>query len=98
MINTLDQPISIAAIADQIGVPLWTMARLFSTHLQSTPSKYYRRLRLQEARNLLHNSSLRVGLIASLCGFENPESFARAYKSHFGITASQDRYNQLPLT
>jgi AraC family carnitine catabolism transcriptional activator len=91
MINTLDQPLNMTVIANQVNTPKWTLARLFKRYLQSTPTEYYRRLRLQEARNLLRNSNLRIGLIGSLCGFDNPESFARAYKRHFGITASNDR-------
>ncbi len=58
------------------GVPLWTQGRLFKRNLKDTPAAYYRGLRLSEARNLLRNSSLRVSEISSLCGFENPESFA----------------------
>ena len=29
--------------------------------------------------------------IGGLCGFDNPESFSRAYKKQFGETASQAR-------
>ena len=93
MIGTLDQPLPIATIAQQIDVPMWTLGRLFRQHLNETPSAYYRHLRLTQARNLLRNSSLRVSDIASLCGFENPESFARAYRRTFGIQASHDRGN-----
>ncbi|MEM7121724.1 MAG: helix-turn-helix domain-containing protein [Pseudomonadota bacterium] len=91
MIATLDQPLPVAAIAERIGVPDWTLGRLFKQYLKQTPAAYYRHLRLTEARNLLRNSSLRVSEIAGLCGFENPESFARAYKRTFGKAASQDR-------
>ncbi|MFY0312076.1 GlxA family transcriptional regulator [Leisingera sp. D0M16] len=91
MIATLDQPVQIAEIAARVGVPLWTLGRLFKHHLGETPSGYYRNLRLAEARNLLLNSSLRIGEISSLCGFENPESFARAYKQRYGHPASAGR-------
>ncbi|MEO1192878.1 MAG: helix-turn-helix domain-containing protein [Pseudomonadota bacterium] len=95
MIATLDQPLPIGALAERVGVPVWTLTRLFKHHLKETPAAYYRQLRLMEARNLLRNSSLRVSEIAGLCGFDNPESFARAYRRQFGMTASQDRENPL---
>ncbi|WP_406649612.1 helix-turn-helix domain-containing protein [Aliisedimentitalea scapharcae] len=91
MIATLDQPITVAEIAARVGVPQWTLGRLFKHHLQQTPAAYYRNLRLAEARNLVQNSSLRISEISSLCGFENPESFARAYRQRYGHPASRDR-------
>lgn len=91
MIATLDRPLPVSAIARSIGVPIWTLGRLFKQYLKQTPSAYYRQLRLTEARNLIRNSSLRVSEIAGLCGFDNPESFARAYKKQYGRPASQDR-------
>lgn len=91
MLATLDQPLPISEIADRVGVPIWTLGRLFKHYLKSSPAAYYRGLRLVEARNLIRNSSLRVSDISALCGFENPESFARAYRRQFGLTASEDR-------
>lgn len=91
MLATLDQPLPILEIADRVGVPLWTLGRLFKRYLKEAPATYYRNLRLAEARNLLRNSSLRVSDISSLCGFDNPESFARAYRRRFGSAASNDR-------
>ncbi|MBE1284017.1 MAG: helix-turn-helix domain-containing protein [Rhodobacteraceae bacterium] len=91
MLSTLDQPMTIEEIADQVGISLWTLGRLFKRYLKETPSAYYRGLRLAEARNLLNNSALRVGDISALCGFENPESFARAYRRAYGVSASADR-------
>lgn len=91
MIATLDQPLPIGAIAARTGIPVWTLTRLFKRYLNQTPAAYYRQLRLYEARNLVRNSHLRVSEISSLCGFENPESFARAYRRKFGLPASLDR-------
>jgi AraC family carnitine catabolism transcriptional activator len=91
MIATLDRPLSLDEIATRVGITVWTLGRLFRRHLRETPAAYYRNLRLSEARNLLRNSSLRVSEIANLCGFENPESFARAYRRRYGCAASADR-------
>ncbi len=91
MIATIDRPMPVSAIARSIGLPIWTLGRLFDRYFSTTPSAYYRHLRLTEARNMLKNSNLRVSEISALCGFDNPESFARAYKRKFGKPASQDR-------
>ena len=91
MISSLETPISIAQIARRIGTETWHLNRLFKRHLERTPSQYYRDLRLSQASNLLRNSHLRIGQIAGLCGFDNQESFARAFKRHYGQTASKHR-------
>jgi AraC family carnitine catabolism transcriptional activator len=91
MLATLDQPLQVTEIAERVGVPPWTLARLFKRHLKQSPAKYYRSLRLAEARNLLDNSSLRIGDIAAICGFENPETFTRSYREEFGCSPSQYR-------
>ncbi|MEM7068418.1 MAG: helix-turn-helix domain-containing protein [Pseudomonadota bacterium] len=91
MLAHMQYPLSVEAIVQKINTPHWTLARLFKRHLDMTPSQYYRHLRLTQAKNLLVNSGYRINEIANLCGFENPESFARSYKQQFGISASQDR-------
>lgn len=91
MLAHLSEPLSISAISDQVGLEHWTLMRLFKRHLRQSPSEYYRLLRLSQARNLLINSSYRISEIGALCGFDNPESFSRAYKKHFGETASETR-------
>ncbi|GAB5467266.1 MAG: HTH-type transcriptional regulator CdhR [Rhodospirillales bacterium] len=91
MLAHLSDPLSIAEICDRLALPDWTLARLFKRYLKQTPSDYYRYLRLSQAKSLLQNSSYRIGEIATLCGYENPESFARGYKRQFGVTATQER-------
>lgn len=91
MLAHLSEPLSIATVSEQTGVPQWTLVRLFKRHLKQTPSAYYLYLRLSQARNLLLNSTYRISEIGGLCGFDTPESFSRAYKRHFGETASQTK-------
>ncbi len=91
MLAHLQDPLGIGIIAEKLVLPEWTLARLFKRHLKQTPSEYYRYLRLSQAKNLLQNSSYRINEIGTLCGFDNPESFSRAYKKQFGVTASQSR-------
>ena len=96
MLAHLSEPLSIAKISELVGVPTWTLARLFRRHLKQSPSDYYRYLRLSQARNLLLNSTYRINEIGALCGFDNPESFSRAYKKQFGEPASRTRLSAHP--
>jgi len=73
------------------GIAPWRLGRLFKRLLRQTPAQYYVGLRLARARHLLRNSQHQVGIIASRCGFDNHETFSRAYRRAFGVAPSQDR-------
>lgn len=91
MLSHIREPLPIANIAKRADVPEWTLARLFRRHLKQTPAAYYRGIRLGHARNLVRNSNHRISDIGAICGFDNPESFSRAYQKQFGTPASKDR-------
>jgi AraC-like DNA-binding protein len=52
------------------------------------PRETLSRTRLHQASMLLENTTLSVGEVGAACGFENPCSFARAFRAHYGTTAS----------
>ena len=91
MLANLGNPLLISNLCTQLGVQQWTLERLFKRHLKMTPSAYYRFLRLTQARNLLMNTNYRISEVGSQCGFDYPESFARAYMKQFGETASDTK-------
>ncbi|WP_419905839.1 GlxA family transcriptional regulator [Kiloniella sp.] len=96
MLSSIESPIPLSEISQQCEIPSWKLARLFKRYLHKTPGEYYLSLRLEHAQYLLHNSHHKIYTIASLCGFENNETFSRAYKRQFGMSPSKDRlsYNQ----
>lgn len=98
MLAHISDPLSIAEIGNQLNLPEWTLARLFQRYLRQTPSEYYRYLRLSQAKNLLQNSRYRISEVSRLCGYDNPESFARGYKKQFEETATQTRQNSMRAT
>lgn len=91
MLGNLATPLAIAEIARRASMPGWRLGRLFQRFLHQSPAQYYLGLRLARARNLLRNSHRQVGIIASLCGFDNHETFTRAYRRQFKLAPSADR-------
>ena len=87
----LSGPVSISDIAVRLDLPLWKLNRLFRRHLHASPTTYYVDRRLARARDMLKNTSLPVGDIASECGYDNAEVFSRAYRSRYGMAPSKDR-------
>jgi len=53
---------------------------------------YIRRIRAQQAASqLIHNPTLSITQIAVGCGYSSPSAFAREFRQHFGVSASQFR-------
>ncbi|MBY6117423.1 helix-turn-helix domain-containing protein [Mameliella alba] len=82
---------SISEVAGALGVPVWKLNRLFNRYLHSSPTSYFVRLRLAKARDMLRNTTLPVGEIATECGYDNAEAFSRAYRSRYECAPSLDR-------
>ncbi len=87
----LSKCLSVSEIARKLPMPIWKLNRLFNRYLHSSPTTYYVTLRLARARDMLRNTTLRVGDIATECGYANADVFSRAYRNHFGTAPSKDR-------
>lgn len=87
----LESPLSIPEIAQQLGVSPRTLEMRFARQLGQSPKSYYLSLRLNEARRLLRDTEMPIYDIALAAGFNAPASFARAFHSAFGQSASSYR-------
>jgi AraC family transcriptional regulator len=64
--------------------------RIFTAMVGETPVDFLNRVRLEKAANMLHlNSSLSITEIAVKNGFSSSTVFSRAFKKHFGVSASE---------
>ena len=91
MEESVETPLPTAVIAERAGVSVRHLERLFLTHLDTTPARYYRRVRLKLAGKLIADTSLTIVDIALACGFPSSASLAKAYRHEFGITPHQLR-------
>ena len=87
----IEEPIGLPALAKKADISQRQMERLFKSQVQMSPIQFYIRLRLQQARRLLHQSSMSVLQVAVASGFGTAEHFSRSYKSEFGVSPSEDR-------
>lgn len=87
----LDDDLSLTLLARKAGLSPFHFQRLFTQAVGESPKAYTLRLRLERAafRLLVHES--RVLDIALECGFQNHESFTRAFRRRFGTTPSSYR-------
>lgn len=91
MAHSIEDPLSTATIAQEVGISTRQLERLFGRYLNCSPSKYYLEMRLQKARNLLVQSECSVTEVAVASGFKSTTHFARVYRSAFGIAPGAQR-------
>lgn len=78
-------------IADEFGITVRHMSRLFKQYGQTTPHEYIMRLKMNKASVLLLTSSMTVKRIATLVGFEDQYHFSRNFKRFYGFSPQKYR-------
>lgn len=91
MLANIEVPLRMDDLADELGVNLRRMERMFNAHLGTAPAQFYRKLRLEKARDLLLHTNLPTLEVACLTGFSSSSHFAMAYQRQFGVRPSQAR-------
>jgi AraC family transcriptional regulator of adaptative response / DNA-3-methyladenine glycosylase II len=90
--------LSIAEIADKLGISTRYFTRLFELHLQISPKRYQLLSRLLFAKQLLHESGLPIERIAQACGFNAAKPLQHHMKLNTGLTPSQIRRSNTAKT
>ncbi len=94
MEDNIEDPISPANLAKQVGMSTRQLERLFRRYLTKSPKRYYMELRLQKARNLLMQTDMSVINVALACGFASPSHFSKCYRAHYQTTPYRERGSQ----
>ncbi len=91
MRNNTEEILSCPQISRLIGVSTRQLERLFKESLNTSPSAYYLRIRLEKAHNLLTQSNLSILHISTACGFSSSSYFARCYKNQYKNSPNEQR-------
>lgn len=91
MESNIEDPISPADLAENVGMSTRQLERLFRRYLNRSPKRYYMELRLQKARNLLMQTDMSVINVALACGFASPSHFSKCYRAHYQTTPYRER-------
>ena len=82
---------STAALAGIANFSPFHFMRVYRALAGESLGATVQRLRLTRAAHLLASSSAPISEIAGRVGFETPQSFARAFRQHFGLAPSEAR-------
>jgi len=91
METNIEEPISPALLAQDVGLSARQLERLFRRYLNRSPKRYYMELRLQKARNLLLQTDMSVINVALACGFASPSHFSKCYRAVYKTTPYRER-------
>lgn len=94
MRNNIEEPLSLEELADCIDISRRQMERLFQSHLETSPSRYYLELRITHARRLLLQSNESITNVSLACGFVSTSHFSNCFKDYFGLSPSAARQKQ----
>lgn len=95
--QNIDSRITPADLSKAALFSPWYSYRLFQKHVGISPSSYIRRLRLAKAALRLKNDKTKIIDTAFEFGFENVDSFTRAFYREFGMNPSEYAKNPVPI-
>ncbi|MBV9509050.1 MAG: GlxA family transcriptional regulator [Caulobacteraceae bacterium] len=87
----VEEPEPREALAQAAGVSLRQLERLFAACLGKSVNEAYRRIRLEQALQLLRKTSLAVTDVALACGFRSSSHFSRAFRAQYGASPTSER-------
>lgn len=91
----LHGPFSAEKVADQVGMSYAKFRKLFKETTGVTPKQYHVQIRLRRAQDLLANTDMTLGEIASTLGFDTSFHLSTAFKARIGVSPSLWRNRQL---
>lgn len=94
----LDDPLPLAEIAQTLGTSPRTLQQQFRLRLNTTPQDHYLQLRLAEARRLVTDTDMPLMDVALASGFTSQSSFARAFRTAYGLSARDLRHEKIQPT
>jgi len=86
MENRVESPLSRRELATIAGVGVRQLERLFAEKFTTSVGRHYLAVRLDRARNLVHETELPIIEIAMACGFVSASHFSRGFSARFGAS------------
>ena len=86
---------TLTELAEKMFVSQWHLSKLLNKHTKKSFSELLNEIRIKEAKNLLHDPSLRVGDVAEMVGFLDIAHFSRVFKKHTNMSANEYRNKKL---
>ena len=85
------QKLTLGEVAEKTYVSQWHLSKLLNKHTGQSFSDLLNHIRIEHAKELLKEPSLRIGDIAEQVGFLDLAHFSRVFKKQEGVSANEYR-------
>ncbi len=89
--ENVEETLSIGEVAEKIGLSSRQLDRLFRQSTGQTPLRYYRMIRMRQARQLVQFSDATITAVALAVGYATSTPMVRHYTLEFGVSPQADR-------
>lgn len=89
--NEYSQDISLDYLAKSVGLAPSYLSYVFKRETGENLIKYLTDYRMEKAKQMLDDGSVKIIQVAKQCGYENQSYFNRLFKNTYGLTPSQYR-------
>lgn len=89
--DNYDQKLTLSEVAEKIYVSQWHLSKLLNKHAGQSFLDILNSARINEAKKLLRNPSLRIGDVSEMVGFTDMAHFSRVFKRVVGVSANEFR-------
>lgn len=91
MNNNISKDIEIADLAENINLSRYHFSRIFKHYTGIPPMKYFRKLRINKARELLRGNNMPIGLVGEKVGYPVTQHFSTVFKQETQLTPREYR-------
>ena len=84
--SNLHQPLQLNVIADIVNMSQRQLLRMMSSALKEPLYTYVARQRVERAVLYMQIEDMSLQNLAGLVGYDNPQSFSKAFKKQFGVS------------
>jgi AraC-like DNA-binding protein len=89
--NYRDSGLSLDSLADEFHLSRTYISRLFKEHVEDNFIDYLIRIRIEAAKKLLKDKSIKINDISDAVGYTYSRSFTRTFKKYTGLTPTEFR-------
>ena len=87
------EEISVQNVAEALYISQSYVSKIFANNLKYSFREYINQLRIENAKELLQNTNMRIVDIMFACGFKNQSSFNRVFRSCCGVSPREYKNN-----
>jgi transcriptional regulator GlxA family with amidase domain len=91
IVDNPDADLSVAALAERVGMSPRHLSRVFRAELGTTPAQYVETVRVEAVRRLLETTDGSLQQVARQTGFGTVETLVRAFQRRMGATPGEYR-------